>query len=537
MKKLLTLSLLLASFVGQAQTYTRADSLRGTLHEFRANFDVKYYHLDLEIILETQSIKGSNLILFKATKPINKIQLDLFANMQVDSILHHGKKLVFSREGNIIWINFDQTIAQGATDQIKVYYQGTPTIAKRPPWDGGFTWTQDERGNPWIAVSCEGIGASLWWPNKDHLSDEPDSMLVSTTVPNGLFSVGNGRLRGIQKIGADQTRFEWFVSKPINNYNISLNIAKYARIQDVHTYADGTKLDLEYYVLSYNEQVAEKHFQQVKPMLDCFAKYFGPYPFIEDSYKLVETPYWGMEHQSAIAYGNHYKNNEFGFDFIIIHESGHEYFGNSVSVNDHADMWIHEALTTYMEALYLECLKDKTTAIAWMETQKAKIKNVMAIQGDRGVNFEAWPDADMYFKGTWMLHSIRHTLDNDALWFEMLRKTYEHYKIGHANSEDFIAHLDQQTDKNLEPIFRQYLTTTYAPKLVYEEVRKGKKVELKYKWEAVEGFNMSTKVKWGNGEYKTLNPTAEWQTLKVKAEGDIKFATELFYFEPIKNNP
>src|SRR5690606_34322216 len=272
----------------------------------------------------------------------------------------------------------------------------------------------------WIGVACEGIGASLWWPNKDHLSDEPDSMRMSYTVPSGLMAVGNGIFRNQKDLGNGFTQFDWFVHYPINNYNVTVNIAKYAHLEDTYRSKDGDTLALDYYILENNADTARAHFKQVIPMLACFEESYGKYPFWKDGYALVETPYWGMEHQGAIAYGNEYENNAFDFDFIIVHESAHEYWGNSVSVNDHGEMWIHEAFTTYAEALYLECRDDYKTSVAYLLTQKPNIKNQLPILGPIGVNYSGWEDADMYYKGSWMLHSMRNTIDNDALWHKTI---------------------------------------------------------------------------------------------------------------------
>ncbi len=516
-----------------AQQFSRADSLRGTLNKFRSVFDVTYYELDLRIIPEQRFIQGSNTIHYNVVNDFTKIQLDLFANMQIDSILFGGQSLEFNREGDAFYVDFPSIQKKGEIGILTVYYNGNPTVAERPPWDGGFVWQEDSLSRPWIGVACEGIGASLWWPNKDHLSDEPDSMLISLRVPEGLMAVSNGNLREKTELDNNYTQFAWFVSYPINNYNVTVNIAEYAHIHDTYKSGTGKVLDLDYYVLSYNEDKARKHFKQVNEMLACFEQSYGPYPFWEDGYALVETPYWGMEHQGAIAYGNEYQNNEFGFDFIIVHESAHEYWGNSISVNDHAEMWIHEAFTTYAEALYLECRDDYETAVAYLMSQKPNIKNKLPVLGPMGVNYSGWEDADMYYKGSWMLHSMRNTIDDPALWHETIKDLYQEFALSHPTSSDVIAFMSKATGYNLNPIFELFLTTTVVPQLEYRIKKEKGKRYLEYRWNTpVEGFNMGMKYQVGDQSQEIIYPTNEWQNVplegKVKA---IEFDHESFYFE------
>jgi aminopeptidase N len=520
-------------------TFTRQDSLRGTLSPLRSCYDVTYYDLNVRVKPETKTISGYNEIQFKALSSFNEIQIDLFENMVIDQIIYQDYPLAFTREGNAVFIRFGQMVQQGTQGSIKVYYQGAPIVAARPPWDGGFTWTTDKEGRPWIAVSCEGIGASLWWPNKDHLSDEPDSMRIYCEVPESLMCVANGNLISTQKVPGAYKGYEWKVSYPINNYNVSLNIAHYAHFNDVYVSQKDT-LALDYYVLTYNLDKAKAHFEQVKPMLACYEQLFGPYPFWNDGYAMVETPYWGMEHQSAVAYGNNYKNNEWGFDFIIIHESGHEYFGNSLSVADHAEMWIHEAFTTYAEALYLECVSggDFKKSIAYLETQKKRIANKEPILGPMGVNYHHWKDSDMYFKGTWMLHTLRSVVADDQRWFATIKKYTETFKRSIVNTEQTIDFFSRETGKNLRPVFNQYLRYAAIPKLKYYTEKKGKKLTFFYRWEAAEpGFNMPVKVRFADeAPYIEIKPGTSFKSISVKGK-EPKFATELYYFVPEEEKP
>lgn len=510
--------------------FTRQDSLRGTLSEIRFCYDVTFYDLYVKVNPAQQLIEGHNTIYYKAVKSFNRLQVDLFANMEVLRISQNGKNLRFSREGNAIFVDFPTKQEQGINASIRIDYRGNPKIAVNPPWDGGFSWKKDANNKDWVTVSCEGIGASLWWPNKDHLSDEPDSMRITSAVPNGLLSVSNGNLRSTLHCNPyskkkkkqhvlsvnGYTEFEWFVSYPINNYDVTLNIADYAHIQDVYLSKDTKqKLALDYYVLKNNAEKAKVHFQQVKPMLAIYEKYFGTYPFWNDGYALVETPYWGMEHQGAVAYGNNYKNNPYGFDFIIIHESGHEYFGNSLSCNDHAEMWIHESFTTYMEAIYLESLKGYPTSVEYLMGQKKRIQNKTPMIGPMGVNYEG-PDSDIYFKGTWMLHTIRNIIDNDAKWFDALKGLTTTFARQNVTSEQVINYLSAQTGLNLNPYFDLYLRTNIIPLLEYKVQKEGEELHIFYRWSNTPAnFSMPVVVQIGNEVKRRITPTNEWQKISV----------------------
>jgi len=543
-------SQILLSFAMKAQ-FTRQDSLRGTLSPIRACYDVTFYDLKLKVVSTAQSIEGSNTIYYKSTADFKKMQVDLFANMQIVNISQHDKPLKYSREGNAIFINFTEIQKKGTSYAIKIDYRGKPQIAKNPPWDGGFSWKKDMNGKDWIVVSCEGTGASLWFPNKDHLSDEPDSVRISCAVPTDLTCVSNGNLRSKTALKSDSsisdnkqpsgipsmsyTEFEWFVSYPINNYNITLNIADYANFKDVYTAQDGEKLDLDYYVLKPNLEKAKVHFKQVKPMLACYEKYFGKYPFWKDGYALVETPYWGMEHQSAVAYGNHYKSNEYGFDFIIIHESGHEYFGNSLSCNDHAEMWIHESFTTYLEALYVECTQGYERSIRYLEKQKTGIRNAEPLIGPMGVNYSQ-PDSDIYYKGTWMLHTLRNVVNDDKIWFETLKGLAEKFNINHVTTVQIIQYFNERTGKNLTPLFDMYLRTIHIPILQYQMIPKDDNtIELRYRYKD-DTDSMPIKAGYAGTLYEVITPNKEWQSkiLKKVAGKDFKIATDLYYIKAEK---
>jgi aminopeptidase N len=460
-----------------------------------------------------------------------KIQLDLFANMVIDSVVYNGRSLSIERMEDAFFVQFPQIIKEGENISVIVYYHGIPVVAKNPPWDGGFVWARDSLNRDWVGVSCQGIGASLWWPNKDHLSDRPDSMRIALEVPNRLMGISNGKLDERIKLDSENTRWVWEVSYPINNYNVTINIGHFAHMND-HYIGMGGKLNLDYYVLDYNLDIARQQFKQVQPMLKCYEHYFGAYPFYNDGYKLVETPYYGMEHQSCIAYGNDFQNNEFDFDYIIIHESGHEYWGNCISIGDLGELWVHEGFTTYMESLFMEYFHGKEAALEYLEQQKSSIENRNAMLGPLNVNYDNWMDTDIYYKGSWMLHSIRNTINNDAKWFDLLKAVFQHFKYNTITSEEIINYLDSETDYNLKPIFNNYLNNPDPPGLSIRIKQKKENVYLKYSWRNVEkDFNMPIDVFYGN-EIIRIYPTVKKQKIEVPGlkDQEIRFDSQLSYF-------
>jgi len=520
--------------------FNKADTLRGQLNPFRTCYDVYFYHLNIAIDHNKRSIEGYNEIHFVAVENFTKVQVDLFSNMQLNKVVYKGKELKFEREHDAVFIEFPQ-IEKGTKTSFKVYYEGKPITAINPPWDGGFVWTEDGAGDPWVGVACEGDGASLWWPNKDHLSDEPDSMLISVAVSNPLQCIANGNLRSKKAIDEDHTQYNWFVSYPINNYNVTVNIANYAHFQETYEAGDGAELDLDYYVLKENLAKAKKHFRQVPKVLACFERYFGKYPFWNDGFALVETPYLGMEHQSAIAYGNQYKRGYMGgmiprsmnWDYIIVHETGHEYWGNSISINDMSEMWIHESFTTYMEALFVECAYSYEEAVQYLGSQRMFIKNQEPIRGPMHVNWEDWDGSDHYFKGAWMLHTLRHSINDDEVWFDILKSFYDKHNISNVNTEDFINYVNTCTKKDYTAFFEQYLWHPNVPKLLYKTKKKGGSTLLEYKWEVdVKDFNMPILVG-KKDKYQMIHPTSEWQktTIQKVSLDEFQIARELFLID------
>lgn len=519
--------------------FTEADTLRGALTETRSAYDVSFYELNISIHPEDKFLEGFVDIQFEMTQSTDRIQVDLYRNMRVNKVTYGTIELPIERKYDAFFVTFPEALPKGAKESIKVYYEGKPTAAKNAPWDGGFVWSEDENNQPWIGVACEGDGASLWWPCKDHLSEEPDSMRIKIAVPKGLMCVANGDLVGEEYVDNDYTQYDWRVTYPINSYNVTVNIADYAHFDDTYKAEDGEMLRLDYYVLSDNLEKAKKHFQQVPKVLACFEKYFGKYPFWDDGFALVETPYLGMEHQGAIAYGNKYMRGYLGglipkdmdWDYIIVHETGHEYFGNSISINDMAEMWIHESFTTYMEALYVECAYSYKDAVRYLNSQRDFISNNLPIVGPLNVNFDDWGSSDHYYKGAWMLHTLRHTIGDDEMWFDLLKSFYNRYAMGHATTQDFIDYVNLCTKKDYTPFFEQYLYHPDIPTLEYKLIRKGKKTMLEYRWEAdVKAFDMSVLV----GEkdnYIRIQPTTEWQKMRLPKASQFQVAEELFYIK------
>jgi aminopeptidase N len=530
--------LLILAFFGlqqiNAQEFTRRDSLQGGLRPERTCFDVLRYDLNLTIEPEYKTVKGYNEITFKVIEKTQKIQLDLFENMVVDSIIFNEKKLQYKREFDAIFINFPSILPLNTEQKVRFYYSGNPLVAKRAPWDGGFVWKKDSNGNDFVGVAVQGTGASLWYPVKDHQTDEPDrGASVKVAVPNGLMNVSNGKFIGNENLKNGFTRWDWEVNNPINNYNIVINIGDYVNI---HEKLDN--LDLDYYVLAENEAIARKHFEVVMPMMECFQQKFGNYPFANDGYKLVETPYLGMEHQSAVAYGNKFTKGYLGndmtgtgigleFDYIIIHETGHEWFGNSITSKDIADMWIHESFTTYSECVYVECQFGYEKAMAYINGQKKLIANQKPVIGQFGVNFKTG-NSDMYFKGALMLNTIRHIINDDTKWWAMLKKYAETFRHKIIESKDVVAFFSKESGLNLSPVFDQYLKHKAFPELEL----KFNEGTFDFRWKTdVENFKMPFECKIGTKSMR-YEATNAWQSapIQLKKTTDLSLDENKFLF-------
>ncbi|MDC0201836.1 M1 family metallopeptidase [Flavobacteriales bacterium] len=509
-----------------SQEYSRKDSLRGSLTNLRSCYDVYFYDLNVIIDEKEKFIENSfNEISFDVISDFQKIQIDLSLNMEILLIEFEDTELNYTREFDAVFIDFPRELKTGDRSKIKIWYNGYPRKAVNPPWDGGFSWKKDKNNNPWIGVSCQGLGASVWWPCKDHQSDEPDSMRITVSARKPLQIICNGNLINEtitwSNILQDSlNRSEWFISYPINNYNVTLNIGDYTHFQEQYI-SDKDTLDLSYYVLSYNKEKAKIHFEQVKPMMYCFESFFGKYPFWDDGYALVETPYLGMEHQSAIAYGNDYLPGYRGslgysggldFDYIIIHETGHEWWGNSITTNDIADMWIHEGFCTYSEALYVECMYGYDQMLDYVNNQKRFIRNKSPIAGHYHVNHQG--SGDMYQKASVMLHTLRTLIDDDELWFSIIREISDKFKYKTINASEIIDFIMTRTEKDLTIFFSQYLNNSAIPEFQYQLIKEGRNTAIKYRWEAIEGFDMPLLVNSGNDDF-WIYPDNSWQEMSL----------------------
>ena len=512
--------LMLISGLLPAQNFTKQDSLKGSDTSLRNFWDVKKYEISVEPHFEEKSVSGTNKIIFEITKDITNptFQIDLQQPMNYKIINSEEKWWSSRRDGDFIFIETKKNYKKGETHSFTIQFFGNPTIAKNAPWDGGWVFTKDKNNNPWISVAQEGIGASVWLPTKDIWSDEPDHGIVMKIItPKDLVGVGNGRL--ISQISEnDKNIYTWEIKNPINNYSIIPNVGKYVNFKDSYKGEKG-KLDLDYWVLDYNLEKAKKQFTQVKPMLKALEYWFGPYPFYEDSYKLVESPYLGMEHQSSVAYGNRFENGYLGrdlsgtgvglnWDFIIIHESGHEWFANNITAKDQADMWIHESFTNYSETLFVEDYMDKISAEKYVKGIRKNIQNDRPIIGNYGVRNEG--SSDMYYKGANMIHTIRQVINNDEKFRQILRglgKDFYHQTVSTKQVEDYIS---KKSGIDFSTVFTQYLRTTKIPTLEYSQ--KGN--ILKYRFtNTIENLKLPLRI---NGNQK-ISPKNTWQTIKLRS--------------------
>ncbi|WP_163410897.1 M1 family metallopeptidase [Flavobacterium ajazii] len=499
--------------------FTHQDTLRGSITKEREWWDLKYYHLDIKVNPIEKTIIGSNTIRYTVLSEYNKMQIDLQEPMQIYKVTQNGKELKFERNGNAFFVQLLENQKSGEIKEIVVSFGGKPKEAVNPPWDGGITWKKDKNGKDFIASSCQGLGASVWWPCKDHMYDEVENMLISVNVSGDLTDVSNGRLQSVKKEKDGTKTFNWYVSNPINNYGVNINIGDYVNFSEKYKGEKGN-LDCNYYVLRDNLTLAKEQFKDVPKMLKAFENWFGPYPFYEDSYKLVEAPYLGMEHQSSVTYGNQYKNGYLGrdlsgtgwglkFDFIIIHESGHEWFANSITYKDIADMWIHESFTNYSESLFLEYYYGKDAAEEYIIGCRRNIENDIPIIGHYDVNNEG--SGDMYPKGANMLNMIRQIINDDVKWKSILRglnSTFYHQTVTSKQIEDYI---NIESGINFNRVFAQYLTTTKIPVLEYIF----KEGSFGYHWtNCVAKFDMPVKIKL-NGVETWLKPTTEWKSEKT----------------------
>lgn len=533
MKNLFFLLFLSINFVSIAQEFSRADTLRGSITPERVWWNVTHYDLKVSVNPSEKSIEGSNTITYEVLERNNIMQIDLQAPMKIDKILQNNEEISFTSEGNAHFLKLKKKQKKGKQNKITIYFSGKPTVARRAPWDGGFTWTKDSNGNDFIATANQGIGASIWWPLKDHPSEEPDNgMTISVTAPKHLMDVSNGRL--IKVIENDTTKtWVWEVVNPINAYGVNINIGDYVHWSEKYQGLNGT-LDMDYYVLRENEEKAKEQFKQAPMMMEAFEHWFGPYPFYEDGYKLVEAPYLGMEHQSSVTYGNQFENGYLGrdlsrsgwgmkFDFIIIHESGHEWFANNITNNDVADMWVHEGFTCYSENIYLDYHFGKKASSEYVVGLRRSILNDIPIIGNYNVSHSG--SSDKYYKGANMLHTIRQLIDNDEKWRQILiglNKDFYHQTVSSKQVEDYIM---QKSGLDLNVFFNQYLRTTMIPKVEYKV--EDNKLKFRYT-DILKNFKMPV-IAIINGKEEWIEPTSEWKTKEFSSSIETAEIKKDFY--------
>src|SRR4051812_9176230 len=551
-------------------TFTGADSLRGTNSPLRSWWDVTFYDLHVSVSPTDSTIRGWNGITYRALRPGNEMQIDLQPPLVVDSMVQDGQRLTYRRDsivpprasrgqftpsgarggsaavadttprpGNAWYVTLGAGVPKGATKTLTIWYHGAPRVAVRPPWDGGYGWGVDSLNRPFFSTTNEGLGASVWWPNKDIPSEEPDSQRIAITVPDPIMDVSNGRLRKTTKNGDGTTTYEWFVKNVINNYNVSVNAGTYAHFADTLMGERG-KLTLDFYPLTYHADTARKQFAQAKTMLKCFEHWFGPYPWYEDGYKLVETAHLGMEHQSGIAYGNKYKNGYLGndrsqtglgttWDFIIVHESAHEWWGNNVSAADHADMWIHESFGNYAENLYQECLTNKADGAKYTIGQRHIIQNDAPIVGHFGVNSEG--SGDMYDKGGSMLHTIRQIIHDDEKWRSILRGIQSTFGKKTVSGTQIFDYINTQSGINFDKVFAQYLYTARVPNFEYD-IQNG---VLWYRWtNVIPGFDMPVRAHVMEGGDQLIRPTEHWKSMPLDIGPSAFTVDNNFYVNVVK---
>lgn len=504
-----------------AQQFTHQDTLRGSITPERIWWDLTYYDLAVDFDISNKLIRGSNTVAFTVLEPDDVLQIDLQPPLAITKVEYYDRSLAFRREGNVYWITFPMDLQKGSREKIKIHYSGKPVEAIRPPWDGGVTWSVDAKKNPLVATSCQGLGASVWWPCKDHMYDEPDSMLIRVTSASSLMNVANGRLRHINYHPDGKQTRHWFVSNPINNYGVNANIGNYGHWSDT-IHGEKGILDLDFYVLEHHLDSAMVHFEDAYKTLRAFEYWFGPYPFYEDGYKLVEVPYLGMEHQSSVTYGNKFRKGYLGrdlsetgwglkWDFIIVHETAHEWWANSITYRDIADMWIHESFAHYAESLFLDFHFGRQAANEYVIGVRKNILNDKPIIGIYNVNHEG--SGDMYYKGGNMLHSLRTWLNDDVLWRNVLRglqKDFYHQTVTTKQIEDYMS---RATGKNLAAFFDQYLRDIRVPVVEFEK----KKKTVRYRYtNVVPGFQMPLRIQIDKNE-QWITPTTTWQTMKLKS--------------------
>jgi aminopeptidase N len=535
--QIIFLLLLICSLTVFSQNYTRQDSLEGSITKERIWWDLTYYDLNIKIDQENQTLDGTNIIKYNVLEPYKTIQIDLQPPMQISNVLQAGQSLEYRREGNAYFIELKKQQLPGETNELEIEFSGKPKIAPRPPWEAGIVWAKDRLGNDFYASISWGSNSSNWWPCKDHTYDEVDSLKVSINVQKDYTAVGNGKLTEMLRPDKKTKTFVWLVANPINTYSINFNVGKYAHFSEQFNGEKGI-LECDYYVLTYDLDKAKEQFKQVPKMLEAFEHWFGPYPFYEDGYKLIDVPYSGMEHQSAITYGNGYQNGYRGsdgsntgwgdkFDYIIIHESGHEWFANNISFKDIADIWIHESFTTYSEGLFVEYHYGKQAGDDYQIGIRKGISNDKPMIGDYGINDTNYTE-DNYKKGAAILHMLRQLVNDDQKWRETLRGLNEEFYHQTVTTQQIESYISGKTGLDLTNFWDQYLRTNQIP--VFEYYKVGNKMA--YRWtNCIDGFKMPVKVTINNA-VEWIYPNPEWQE-KDLLSNELELQIDRNFYVPV----
>lgn len=488
---------------GRYPAFTKADTLRGTLLPERAAFDVKYYELTVHPDIGSKTLTGTVDIVFEVMENTNRIQIDLASRLLVQSVREHGRDLLFIRSGDALWVEFENMLIKGTSRVVTIEYGGKPQIARKPPWEGGLVWKKDKQNKPWIGVACEDDGASIWWPLKDHIADEPDSVGINIITPKDLKGIANGRLTGVDTLQDGKCIvWKWKTAYPVNNYNVTFYIGDYRRVTLPYETGNNVR-DLEFYVLPYSEDKARKHFAQTADIIRFFEKTFGEYPWWKDGFKMVESPYEGMEHQSAIAYGNRYKNvQEYNFDYIILHETAHEWWGNSLTAPDMAELWLHEGFATYSEALYVEEKFGLEVYQQYLLGYRPEIQNKYPLIGPSGVGYTNFRDNDIYTKGAWFLHTLRYAVSNDSLFMDILKTFAVQFRQSSVSTKNFLDLVNRKTGDDYTWLFNQYLYQRESPVLVYSYRFAYPWSRMTFYWEnTVSGFKLPVHIKTESGTF------------------------------------
>ena len=517
---------------------TQNNFLIGNLNENRSSYRVSFYDINIDFDIEKKSLNGFVTVKAESVRDLNKLQIDLAENLNIKKITYKNQNLSFSREFDAVLIDFKSLIKKDSIFEFTVFYEGVPQSADNPPWAGGFTWSKDKDGRDWIAVSCEGEGARIWWPNKDHITAEGDSVRMVYTVPSNLVAVGNGKLISVKNLG-NKTAYEWFVNNPINNYNISVQIGNYVAVQDTFLKDNNTHF-MNHYVLDYNRELASNFFPQSKEVIRFYEKYFGDYQWYEDGYKLIEVPYLGMEHQSAVTYGNGFSMYNgvrskswpmYGvIDPLIIHETGHEWFGNSVTASDPTHIWIHEGLQVYSESIFFEDkFKSYEVGVHYLNTIKNRIVNEIPIVGNENENHWAL-HGDTYMKGAWVMHTLRSVINNDKIWFEILKEFMEENAKGFVNTIDFFNKVEEKTGVDMWYFAEQYFYSPNQPELEYYQTD----TDFYFKWNNVNDNFVMPLGFLINGKEQRFTPTKKYSSFEITKHSQIEVMDWKFYVKPIQ---